>query len=91
MRSFNINLSEEELNVVISSLLFSSSVNIISESNRTYPLQLIDVAKKLKGYYPDIKLNSIQFIQEDNYEEEWSDDVLQNFKSNLSITNFENV
>ncbi len=91
MRSFNINFTEEELNATISALLFSSSVNVVSESNKEYPLQLLGVAKKLKQYNPEVKLNNIQFIEEENYEEDWTKDLLENFKPNLEITNFENI
>lgn len=91
MRSFNINLTVSELESIISALLFASSVNIVSEANKDYPKQLIDVAKKLKTYYPEITLENIQFIEEENYEEEWTSDVLANFRKNLTITNFDNV
>ena len=91
MRSFNINITEDELNAIISSLLFSSSVNVIADSTEDYPVRFIEIAKKFKTYYPEIKLKHMQFIEEENYEEEWTKDLLQNFKPNLEITNFDNV
>lgn len=87
----NINLSKGELSAVISALLFSSSVNIVSTTDSSYQRNLIDIAIKLKTQFPDIKLPDIQFLQEQDYEDEWSKEIFNEFKNNLEIVNFEGV
>ena len=91
MRSFNLNLNEKELDLLLSSLLFVSSVNVVMEDNEEYPTELIDLAKKIKCTIPDIKLKHAQFIKEENYEDKWSEDVYANFHSNLKTTTFDFV
>lgn len=86
-----VQLTEDELKTAISGLLFSCSVNVISETNSEYQSQLYELANKLKGYNPDIKLDGVSFIKEENYEDDISPKILKEFKTNLPITTFENV
>ena len=87
----NVSVTEEELATLISGLLFSSSVNIVSTVEEDYQKKLVDLAVKLKEIRPQIKLSSIQFIQEDCYEDQWSEDIFSNFKENLEVVNFEKI
>lgn len=91
MSNITPTLNEEELELVISSLLFSSSVNVVSNTEEYYQKRLIDVAIKLKNLKPDINLSHIQFIKEDNYEDQWSCDILENFSDNIEIVGFEHI
>lgn len=91
-KSISVKLTEQELTDAISALLFSSSVNVVSNTNQEYQNQLFDLAKKLKGYNPELKLKDIQFLQEDNYEDSLSANILETFKPNFEeIIKFENV
>jgi hypothetical protein len=89
--NININLSEEELSSVISALLFSSSVNIVSNTDASYQRSLLDIAVKLKTQFPKIKLPHIQFLQEQDYEDEWSEEIFNEFKNNIEIVSFEGI
>lgn len=91
MSNIDIKLTEEELSNAISSLLFSCSVNVVSNTEDEYQQRLLSLAEKLKTYQPDIKLKNVQFIQEENYEDSVSEKVLSSFKENIEITNFDNV
>ena len=91
MANIKVTLKESELEEVISALLFSSSVNIISSTDTSYQRKLIDLAIKLKDLKPDIKIQNVQFIEEENYEDEWSQDILENFKDNIEVVNFEQI
>ena len=86
-----VTLTNKELELILSGLLFSCSVNIVSETNLEYQQELLNLAKKLKEIKPDIKLNSVSFLQEDSYEDETSADIFDTFKDNLEITTFEHV
>ena len=89
--TLNITLTEEGLASVISSLLFSCSVNVTSNTNEEYQQELFAVAKQLKKIKPDIKLDNIQFLKEDDYEDSLSADLLKEFKNNLEVTSFDNI
>lgn len=91
MANIKVTLKENELEEVISALLFSSSVNIISSTDASYQRKLIDLAIKLKDLKPDIKIQNVQFIEEENYEDEWSQDILENFQENIEVVNFEQI
>ena len=87
-----VSLSESELEKIISALLFSSSVNVVyTNTDPSYHQSLKELAKNLKQNKPDIQLESVQFIKEENYEDLWSVDIYENFKDNMDVTTFENV
>lgn len=87
----NVNLNERELQTAISSLLFSCSVNVVSNTNLEYQKELLQLAVSLKELKPDIRLTDIQFVKEENYEDETSSHILDIFRDNISITTFEHV
>ena len=91
MANIKATLKEDELETIISALLFSSSVNVISNTDVSYQRKLVDLAIKLKDLSPEIKLQNVQFIEEDNYEDEWSKDILENFEDNIEVVNFEQI
>lgn len=91
MANIKTTLKEKELEIIISALLFSSSVNVISNTDTSYQRKLVDLAIKLKELSPEIKLQNVQFIEEENYEDEWSEDILQQFENNMETVNFEQI
>ena len=91
MSNINIALTESELNTAISGLLFSCSVNVVSNTSLEYQTELLQLAKKLKDLKPDIKLTDIEFVKEEDYEDEISSLLLESFKDNLEITTFDHV
>ena len=91
MSNIKVALTERELETAISGLLFSCSVNIVSNTNLEYQTELLQLAKKLKDVKPDIKLNDIQFVKEQDYEDETSPLILEAFQNNIEITSFEGV
>lgn len=91
MSNINIALSESELEAAISGLLFSCSVNVVSNTSFEFQKQLLEIAEKLKNFKPDIKLTNIQFVEEENYEDLISESVLSKFKNNMETTTFEHI
>lgn len=91
MSNINVALTEKELQTAISGLLFSCSVNVVSNTNLEYQTELLQLAKKLKDLKPDIKLTEIQFVKEVDYEDETSPLILEAFESNIEITSFDCV
>jgi len=91
MSNIKLSLTKKELDLVISSLLFSSSVNVVSNTQEEYQKSLVELAIKLKESSPDLQLKNIQFIEEENYEDQWSKDILTNFKDNIEVVNFDQV
>jgi len=89
MSTVNVTLTEEELRTAISGLLFSCSVNVVSNTNLEYQTELLQLAKKLKELKPDVKLGDIQFVKEDDYEDETSPLILEAFENNIEVTSFD--
>lgn len=91
-KNITINLTEKELAAAVSGLLFSSSVNVVSNTNEEYQLELYNLAKKLKDLKPNMVLKDIQFLQEKNYEDTLSEQLITEFKDNISsVVTFEQV
>ena len=83
-----IEMTEKQLATVISGLLFSCSVNVVSNTNEEYQRELFDLAKKLKMIKVDIKLDEIQFLEEEDYEDSLSKDLLSEFEDNMEVITF---
>lgn len=89
-----LEVTEQQLASIISGLLFSCSVNIISESatsNEQYISEIYELAKKLKNIKPDIALEGIQFLEETHYEDNLSSDILREFEGNIQVITFEEL
>lgn len=78
-----VNLTDQELSTLISSLLFSCSINVVSDTGEDFQKELLELAKKLKEHKQDIILDKIQFLKEESYEDSLSEIVLEEFKTNL--------
>ena len=87
-----ITLTENELNKIVAALLFASSINVVyNDTDSSYFKDLKNLAIRLKEYKPDIKLEHVQFIKEETYEDLWSVEILETFKDNIDITTLEKV
>jgi hypothetical protein len=91
MSNIKVDLTERELQTAISGLLFSCSVNVVSNTNLEYQTELLQLAKKFKQLKPEIKLSDIQFVKEEDYEDEISPLIMEEFAGNIEITTFDHV
>ena len=90
-KKINISLTEHQLATAISGLLFSCSVNVVSNTNSEYQNDMFQLAKELKRVSPNIKLNDVQFLKETDYEDSISHELLSEFKANMEIITFEQI
>lgn len=89
-----IEVTEKQLATLISGLLFSCSVNIVSDahaSNEEYVQEIFELARRLKNIKPDVSLDGIQFLEEPDYEESISKDILREFEGNIQLVTFEEL
>lgn len=87
-----VSLSEQEVSTLISSLLFSCSINVVSDTGEDFQKELLNLAKKIKEQKQDIVLDKIQFLKEESYEDSLSELVLEEFKGNIkNIVTFDQV
>lgn len=91
MKHINLTLNETEYKAILSSLLFACSVNVVSETNEEFQNTIFECAKKIKKQNPDVLLEQIQFIVEDNYEDQCSAEILSEFSNNLKTVSFDNI
>ncbi len=78
-------MTHDQLATIISGLLFSCSVNVVSDTNKEYQKKLYELAKLFLTAKPDIKLENVQFVEEENYEDEFSADILKHFQGNIEV------
>ncbi len=90
-QQLTLTLTEKQLETILSSLLFSCSVNVVSNTNQEYQRQLFELALDLKEAVPDIKFQDIQFLKEDNYEDPLSVEVFKEFGKNMTILKFDQI
>ena len=90
-QQITLTLTEKQLETIISGLLFSCSVNVVSNTSEEYQKTLFELAKDLKQVLPDIKLEDVQFLKEDNYEDSLSAEVFQEFGTNMEILTFDQI
>lgn len=90
-QQISISLTEKQLELIISGLLFSCSVNVVSNTTQEYQTELYTLAQELKQLKPDIKLDDIQFLREDNYEDALSPLIFEDFGSNMKILTFDQI
>jgi hypothetical protein len=78
-----ISLSKKELNLIIETLLFSSSVNIgaewVSEDYDT----MVELAQKFENSIEKSDLKNITFFVEENYNDNWTVKILNTFKGKI--------
>lgn len=87
-----LELTEKQLATIISGLLFSCSVNVVSNVNAEHQRELFEIAKSLKNNInPLIELNQIEFLEEPNYEDSLSQEILQEFGDNMNVIDFNQV
>lgn len=86
-----LTLTERQLSTIVSGLLFSCSVNVVSNTNEEYQQELFLLAQTIKSAYPTIKLTDVQFLKEDNYEDELSPLVYEEFGTNMELLTFDQV
>jgi hypothetical protein len=87
-----IEVTEKQLSTIISGLLFSCSVNVVSDfssTNEQYITELFEFAKKLKNIKPDINLSEILFLEQDTYHDEISNSILTEFDGNIQVVTLE--
>lgn len=94
MKSFNINLTKSEIEMLLSSLLFTSSINVVlSEDITEHSKEFLNLAKKLKENFqtkqPNLKYIKFVHDKNQNFQDSWSDDVLNNFAKNLETVELE--
>jgi len=81
----NVEMTEKQLSTIISGLLFSCSINVVSETNKEYQKELYELAKLLRSLKPDIKLENVQFVEEENYEDDFSVQIKKDFEGNIEV------
>jgi len=85
-KKLTVNLSEDEVHMLIEALLFSTSVNVGADWDEENIDDMVTLSKKLKDQIKNkSKFEHIVFYKEQNYEDKWTQSVFDFFKDNLNI------
>jgi hypothetical protein len=81
--SYNLNsLSKDEIVTILETLLFGSSVDVCANWYKENSSKMLDLAGKIKKYYPEICLENIFVYQNEKNEifnDEHTDEILKIF------------
>jgi hypothetical protein len=82
----NVKLEYSEINKIIETLLFASSINIGAEWGEKENLEFVNLALYLKGCLPEeaVLPRNLTFYVDEGLQEPWSNTIQQNF----NITSF---
>lgn len=84
--SVDLTLTEQQVNLIIEALLFSSSVNIGADWGETDFTSMLNTAEELKKACKNkIELDKVVFYKEENYEDNWTEKLFNSFKKHLKI------
>jgi hypothetical protein len=90
--SITLTLDNNQIDRIIEALLFSASINIGAEWQEDDLTAMFDLAKKFKKLRKnDINLEKICFYKEENYEDNWTEDLFKTFKKNIKTIKLENA
>ena len=88
----NLTLTPQEINQIIESLLFASSVSIGADWHKEDCESMLKIALYLKEQVGnDLNLENINFYQEEDYEDSCSPQILEEFGSKMEIYSLENI
>ena len=85
-----IKLNPKDINYLIESLLFASSVSVGADWKEDSYENMITLAKQLKNTLSSqLKLEHVNFFKEEYYEDSWSEEILKEFGDQLEIISLE--
>ena len=80
MKNYSIeNLSEDQLRLVIESLLFSASTSVNARWYSEEDESLMSMALDLRKKYPEVLMKNVFVLEEKEYHDEFSEKVVEYF------------
>ena len=80
MKNYSIeNLSEDQLRLVIESLLFSASTSVNARWYSEEDESLMSMALELRKKYPEVLMKNVFVLEEKEYHDEFSGKVVEYF------------
>jgi hypothetical protein len=88
----NLTLTHQEINHIVEALLFSSSVSVGADWHKEDCESMLQIALYLKEVTEDnLKLENINFLKEEDYEDTCSEKILEEFGSKLEVYSLDNI
>ena len=89
-KNISLTLNTKDLNHIVESLLFASSVSVGANWNIDTCENMVILAKQLKETLSeDLNLKHLNFFKEDCYEDSWSEQILKEFGNDIEIISLE--
>jgi hypothetical protein len=90
-KKISLDLKEDEVNMLIEALLFSSSVNVGANWNESTLTKMFNLSKKIKKSIEAPKLEHIVFYKEDNYEDKLTPNIVEQYGDSLKMIELQNA
>lgn len=81
MINYNISLTKDELSLILESLLYSSTVDIIGNFDISYSKKFFDVAKKIRTEHTNVLVENLEIVQNNDaeFEDEHTKEIIKLF------------
>jgi len=88
----NLTLTHQEINRTIEALLFASTVSVGADWHKEDCEAMLQVALYLKEQVGEqLEIKNINFYKEEDYEDDCSEQILEEFGNKLEIFSLENI
>jgi hypothetical protein len=78
-QEYTLNLNQEEIQLILESLLFSSSVDVNADWFLSDHEELLEIAKKVREKYPKIQLKNVYILGDAQKHDEHSEEIVEIF------------
>ena len=81
MINYDISLTKEELSLVLESLLYTSTVDIIGNFDISHSKKFLDVAKKIRSKNTNILVENLEIVKNKNFhfEDDHTNEIVKFF------------
>jgi hypothetical protein len=81
MSNYNISLNKDELSLILESLLYSSTVDIIGNFDISYSKKFFDIAKKIRSEHTNVLVENLEIVKNNelDFEDEHTKEIIKLF------------
>lgn len=81
MTNYNISLSKDELSIILESLLYSSTVDIVGNFDISYSKKFFEIAKKIRTEHTNVLVENLEIVKNNDvdFEDEHTKEIVKLF------------
>lgn len=81
MTNYNISLTKDELSIILESLLYSSTVDIVGNFDISYSKKFFEIAKKIRTEHTNVLVENLEIVKNNDvdFEDEHTKEIVKLF------------